>query len=411
MNSFSKIKIAARNVLKNKRRSLITLFAVVVGFVALSLFEGYFTYIYNILEKQAIVGERLGHLVVTREGFYKQDGKNPRDFLFDEAALTDISELLASRETIELVSPRLQVNGLASNGDVSRIFLSEGIAAEDLIALRGEEFADLPGSLDGDKPHSAVFGAELGELLGLAEDDYAVLLTSTVYGMVNAMDVNVGELANTGSVGTNDKFILLPIDLARDLYDFQGADRLSILLKDGVQVEQQKSEILSALKNAGFEVEIKDWKELSVYYGQVRSLFDMMYLFITVVVAIVVIASVANTIGMAISERTREIGTLRAIGMKRSTISSLFVWEGVFIVFIGCVVGLVVTYVLGGFINASDITYVPPDASAEAELIITLLFENMFGSLVVLTLFAALASWFPARRASRRPIVEALSHV
>jgi putative ABC transport system permease protein len=137
----------------------------------------------------------------------------------------------------------------------------------------------------------------------------------------------------------------------------------------------------------------------------------MMYLFITIVVLIVVIASVANTMGMAISERTREIGTLRAIGMKRSTISSLFVWEGVFIVFVGCAIGILATYIFGSIINNANITYVPPDASAEAELIVTLLFENMFGSLVVLTIFAAIASYFPAKRAAKRPIVEALSHV
>jgi putative ABC transport system permease protein len=411
MNSISKIKIAARNIVKNKRRSLVTLTAVIIGFISLSLFEGYFTYIYHILEKQAIVGERLGHLIITRQGFYDQDGENPQNFLFDQASVKSAQDVLVKNPAITLVSPRLQVNGLVSNGDVSRIFLGEGISAEDLIALRGEEFAELPGSLSIEDQYAATFGARLGELLGLAKGDSATLLTSTSSGMVNAVDATVGELANTGSVGTNDKFILLPLGLAQRLYDFEGADRLSIVLTDGADIEQQKKFIMDILTESGFSVEIKDWKELSVYYGQVKSLFDMMYLFITIVVLIVVIASVANTMGMAISERTREIGTLRAIGMKRSTISSLFVWEGVFIVFVGCAIGILATYIFGSIINNANITYVPPDASAEAELIVTLLFENMFGSLVVLTIFAAIASYFPAKRAAKRPIVEALSHV
>lgn len=411
MNSLTKIKIAARNVLKNKRRSTVTLIAVTVGFVSLSLFEGYFTYIYDILEKQAIVGERLGHLVVTRKGFYDQDGENPRDFLFTSEQVEQVKSILSSNPAVALVSPRLQVNGLVSNGEVSRIFLSEGIEAEDLTTLRGEEFADLPGSLKADAPYDAVFGSKLGELLGVKEGDSAVLLTSTAYGMVNAVDANVGELANTGTAGTNDKFALLPLSLAQSLYDFEGADRFSILLKENYSTEQERLQIEQTLSEMGIEFEIKDWKELSAYYGQVKSLFDMMYLFITVVVAIVVIASVANTMGMAISERTREIGTLRAIGMKRSTINGLFVWEGVIIVLLGCVAGILCTYGVGELINSANITYTPPDASAEAELIVKLLFENMFGSLVVLCVFAAIASYFPARKAAKRPITEALAHV
>lgn len=411
MNNANKIKIAARNVIKNSRRSMVTISMIAIGFLALSIFEGYFTYIYKTLEDQAIVAERLGHLTITKTDYYDKWSLDPHKYMFSVEELQKVENTLSSINSIVMVSPRVSVNGLVSNGDISRIFLAEGITAEDLQQLRGEKYADLPGTLKPGEDYQAVFGSKLAELLGLEEGSDAVLLTSTIDGMVNAMDTTVGEVANTGSVGTNDKFLLLPLALARKLFDFEGADKIVILLDSKGAIVPAREEITRLLKEKGLDIEIKDWKELSAYYGQVKSLFDMMYLFISVVVAIVVTAGVMNTMGMSISERTREIGTLRAIGMRVSSLTKLFVIEGALIVLIGCAAGIVLTYGIGGLINASDITYTPPDSSAEAELIIEIVFENIVGSVFTLTVLAGIASYFPASRATKKPIVDALTHV
>jgi putative ABC transport system permease protein len=411
MDMMTRVKIAARNVLRNRRRSMVTLISVVIGFVALSLFEGYFVSVYQSLEDQAIVGERLGHLTVSKPGFHEKGSQDPRAYSFSEAELAKASARLSALPGVKMVSPRISLSGLVSNGDSSRIYIGEGVQPEDLVTLRGTQYADLPGRLDPKRPQGAVFGARLADNLGLKLGADATLMASTLDGLVNAVGVQVIEANSTGSIGTDDKFILTSLATARRLMAFDGAERIVLLLDKTADQDAVAAAVKSTLAADGLTVEVRDWRTLSVYYTQVKGLFDMMYLFISLVVAIVVLASVFNTMGMTITERTREVGTMRALGMQEATLDTLFVLEGMMIVAIGCVVGVVLSAVGGFAINHAGITYMPPDAATAVPLMVEMLPGNLLGSVATLVVLAAFASYLPARRASRRDIVGALSHV
>lgn len=411
MDMITRFKLAARNAARNRRRSMATLASVVIGFVALSLFEGYFVSVYSSLEDEVIVGERLGHLTIAKPGMFEKGTQDPRRYAFTEAELAKATAKLKAIPGVKLVSPRIAMSGLVSNGDTSRIYIGEGMRAEDMIALRGEKYANQPGKLDPKHPQGAVFGKRLAESLGLKPGSDATLLGATLDGMVNAVGIQVLEASATGSLGTDDKFVLTSLDTARRLMAYEGAERIVLLMEHGTDLAAATETVKSTLAAAGIPVEVRDWRTLSVYYNQVKNLFDMMYLFISVVVAIVVLASVFNTMGMTITERTREIGTLRALGMQVRTLDGLFVLEGMLIVAIGCVLGIAATLAIGALINGAGITYMPPDAAAEVPLVVKLIAGNLAGSLFTLVVLAAVASYLPARRASRRNIVGALSHV
>lgn len=411
MNIVNLLKIAFRNTIKNSRRAFFTSFAVGMGFVGYSLIEGYFTNVYHTLEDQAVVGERIGHMVITRKDFYRLGATDPEKYSFSAADLNKIETLLARREGVALISPRLGVSGLVSNGESSRIFIGEAIDPKDLKILRGKKYADLPGMLKVDSPNSGVFGAKLAEYLGTETGGDVVLMVSTIGGMVNASDVTVGEAANTGSAATDDKFVLLPLDYARDLLAFDGADRIVVKLVNGAIADTEMKAIATILDAAGIDAEIKGWKEVSQYYNQVKGLFDMMSFFFAVVVALVVMATITNTIGMAISERTRETATMRAFGMQSRTLNTMYLLEGGIITLLGALGGAVVTLLLGFGINAANFTYTPPDASVETALELTLLPENLFGTAFTLFVVGAVSAYFISRRATRANIVEALAHV
>lgn len=411
MDFSTHMKIAARNVVRNRRRSLVTFLSVVIGFVALSLFEGYFVSVYDSLEDQAIVGERLGHLTIARKGFFQNGAQDPQSYAFSKDELATIASKLDGLGNVALVSPRLSLSGLISNGNSSRIYIGEGIRPEDMTVLRGEKYANLPGMLDANQPGAAILGKRLAENLGLKTGDDATLMGSTLDGLVNAVGVTLLAQTSTGNIGTDDKYVLATLASAQRLMAFEGAERIVVLLKDPSTIVESTAAIEAAMLDLGIACEVRDWKTLSSYYGQVKGLFDAMYLFISIVVAIVVIASVFNTISMTIAERTREVGTLRALGMQIGSIDLLFVLEGMLVVMAGCLAGAAITLALGGLINSAGISYTPPDASEAVPLIVKLVGENLFGSLFTLVLLSALASYLPARRASRRAITEALGHV
>jgi putative ABC transport system permease protein len=161
--------------------------------------------------------------------------------------------------------------------------------------------------------------------------------------------VTVGHTFNTGNARSNDKFAFLTLDLTRTLLDAEGrADRLTILLDDVSQTKMLRDHLLTKLNGAGYAVEIQTWQELSDFYNQVHGMFDMIFGFIASIVLTVVVMSVANSMGMTVVERTREIGTLRAIGLKRSGVVRLFTTESMLLTLIGCLLGLLITLAAAG---------------------------------------------------------------
>jgi len=405
------IKLGLRNILKNRRRSLVTVLAVALGFAAINLFSGYIHNVYNGLADQAIRGGGLGHLTLMKRGLLREGKLEPEKFLLKAEELERITKFLSQDEAVRLVTPRLGVSGIVSNGRVSTIFIGEGMVPEDTAVIRGDFRADRGGVLDPARPTAAVFAADLADMLGLQRNDYAVLVTSTVEGLTNALDVDVGEIYNTGNAGTNDKLLLLPFAFAQRLFDTNGADRLIVLLHDRAQTFAAQQRLSEKLRAAGFDVEIKTWLELSSFYKQVKNLFDMIFAFIFAIVIVIVTMSIINTMSMAVMERTREIGTLRSLGMRRWDISWLFTVEGILLVVLGGLVGVVLTIVMAFLVNQVGLSYVPPNNTDAVLLRVDIVPWVMTQAFAFLGLVAAIASLLPARRAARMVIVDAMGHV
>jgi len=419
MNTF---KLALRGLSRNRRRSLVTLLAIAFGFAAIALFAGYTHNVYDGLARQSIHGELLGHLTLSKRGMSTEGKLDPERYLLTGADVARITALLRDEPQVKLVAPRLGISGLASNGRASTIFIAEGLSPQAMAKLQenvltAEEersglYAAVIKKLDPAQPEAVLFSQGLAEMLHLNPGDTSALLSNTLTGQANALDVTVGGLFNTGNAGSNDKFIFMPLALAQSLYDVQGgADRLTILLADADQTEVLRDRLQDKLKTAGFDVEIKTWQELSDFYNQVHDMFDMIFGFIFSIVLTVVVMSVANSMGMTVVERTREIGTLRAIGLKRGGVVRLFTAEALLLTLVGCLVGIALTFGVRYGINIAHISYTPPNSASSVPLLVDVdAGRTIFTALMMLTV-GTLAAFLPARRAAKQAIIDALGHV
>jgi putative ABC transport system permease protein len=115
--------------------------------------------------------------------------------------------------------------------------------------------------------------------------------------------------------------------------------------------------------------------------------------------------------GMTVVERTREIGALRALGLRRDGVVRLFVSEAALLVLLGCGLGLLLTLGVRMGVNAADIFYVPPNQTAPVPLLVDLDPARIIFTALMLAGVGSLAAWLPARRAARQPIIDALGHV
>ena len=416
------LKLAFRGLSRNRRRSLMTLLTIALGFSAIALFAGYTHNIYSGMSRGAIHGEMLGHLTLSKPGMSKEGRLYPERYLLNAAEVSKIIELLRNEAHVKMVAPRLAFSGLLSNGRASTIFLAEGIEPsalqklqEGMLNKREIERGTFDNMLKKlDPAHSDVIELSTGlaELLHIKKQGLAVMLVNTMSGQANALDVTLGGTFDTGNAGTNDMFALVSLTLAQNLYDASGhADRLTVLLDDVAQTEPMRKLIQAKLNAAGYELEIRSWNELSAFYNQVHGMFDMIFGFIFLIVLTVVVMSVANSMGMTVIERTREIGTLRSIGLRRAGVVRIFTMESLLLTLIGCASGLLITVLVRYGINVADISYTPPNSVSPTPLLIDLDVGRIVFTFVLMGIVATLAAYLPARRAAKMQIIDALGHI
>jgi putative ABC transport system permease protein len=401
---------------------MVTLLAIAFGFAAIALFAGYTHNVYDGLGRQSIHGEMLGHLTIYKKGMRTEGKLDPEKYLLTAAEVSAISKLAGETAHVEMVAPRLGLSGLASNGRASTIFIAEGIAPaaakrlQDGVLTEEEKksgmYDNILASLDETRPDVVNLSEGLVELLHLKQDEQAQVLVNTLSGQANALDITLGKSFNTGNAGSNDKFAFVSLALAQSLLDADGrADRLTVLLDDVAQTEAMRDALSSKLNAAGYDVEIKTWQELSDFYTQVHGMFDMIFGFIFSIVITVVIMSVANSMGMTVVERTREIGTLRAIGLKRSGVIKLFTLESMLLTLIGCITGLLIALGVRWGINVANISYTPPNSASAVPLLVDMDTGRIFFTFVMMGVVGTLAAYMPARRAAQKDIIDALGHV
>lgn len=416
------IKLALRGLLRNRRRSMVTLLAIAFGFSAIVLFAGYTHNVYDGLGRQSIHGEMLGHLTIYKKGMRTEGKLDPERYLLTATEVESISKLVRDEEHVKLVAPRLGMSGLVSNGRASTIFIAEGIEPEAVVKLREGSltenerrsgmFDNMRMRLDKDRPEVACLSEGLVEMLHLREGEQAQVLVNTLSGQANAADITLGKAFNTGNAGSNDKFAFVSLALARSLLDAEGrAARLTALLDSTSRTDAMRDRLMTKLTAAGFEVEILTWQDLSDFYTQVHGMFDMIFGFIFSIVLTVVIMSVANSMGMTVVERTREIGTLRAIGLKRSGVVRLFTLESMLLTLIGCISGLAISLLVRWGVNAANISYIPPNSASPVPLLVDIDFARTVFTFILMGTVGTLAAYMPARRAAKKDIIDALGHV
>ena len=130
------------------------------------------------------------------------------------------------------------------------------------------------------------------------------------------------------------------------------------------------------------------------------------------VLIVIVILSAAIVMTMAVSERTREIGTLRALGTRPAGILKMFLVEGIALAAVGCVAGMILALLIRAVLNASGIILPPPPGATHGMPISVRFYPLAYAAgLLAMIVTMMIASYFPARKASRVSIVEALAHI
>jgi putative ABC transport system permease protein len=263
-------------------------------------------------------------------------------------------------------------------------------------------------------PRGATLGVGLARAFGVKPGDELTVLTSTRHGSINALALTVRGVWESGEKAYDDRFLRVGLPEVQRLLDLEGGEVQSVvLLLDRTEhTAAVRADIERLIRERGLPLELKTWDDLALRYHQVRELFGRIFAVLTLIVSIMVVFGITNTMTMAIFERTREIGTIMALGTRARGVITMFVLEGVALGVLGGVAGLLLGIGLAQAITALGIQLPPPPGSTRGFAVQIFVVPEVLGQAFRLSLItAALASLYPAWRAARLNVVEALRHV
>ena len=398
-------KLSWLNVIRNTRRSVIAMLVIAMGSCAALLATGYVSATFDGLRESTIQGG-LGHIQLAP----------PKAFEDREADLAGIKskdlegiiEQLSSMPEVRLTTNRVLFEGLVSSGDITIAAIGRGVELE-----KERKISIFNPVVNGrnlrasDDMYSAVIGVDLARDLKVSVGDSVTILATTQYQGINAIDVTIVGLNQSGIPEMDKRSVMIPLQAAQVLKDGDYVNRVVVALNNSDDTDLVADRIQAEIPL----VEGRTWYQLFPFYGAVVSLYKSIFGVMGGIILLVVFLSVSNTMVMTIMERVKESGTFRAYGFSKGRVIGLFSQEGFLLGFCGAVIGVVIATIIILLVNVSEIQMPPPPGRSNGyPLVLNWEWMAAFGTLGVMTLCGLFAAWFPAKRMSRLTIMNALNH-
>ncbi len=405
------LQLAFRNIFRNRRRTVMTLVMVGGGVAGLLLSGGFFAFMMDGLREHTIQ-EGLGHLQIFSAEHFKRDETRVLDTGIDH--WQQVAATVSSAKHVKGVAPRIDFYGMLSNGSKSSVFMGSAVEpiAEQSLGFRPriDSGRDLDGKPNGEV--EALIGSGLARSMSVKVGDGLTLLAVTSDGALNGVDVQIVGIVKTGYAEMDERYLRVSLASAQRLLQSDRVTNLVVGLDSTSNTDGVAAALAPRLSGSKQEMVLKKWIDLAGYYKQVRTMFSGIFLFLGIIVFFMVLMSSINTLLMAMFERTREIGTMLAMGTPRLWIVALFMVEATLTGVMGAVAGVMGGNVLGFLLNKSGV-HVPPPPGLTVDIPFRVLHlpSLMIGSSLIVIVSLALASILPAFRASRLQIAEALTHV
>jgi len=404
-------KLAARNLGRHRRRTVLTGSIVVIGFIATTMTAGFVSQTFTGLRDVTIRGLGGEIRLVDPRAAGKTDDEAAA-FLVDDWQA--VARGAAKDPSVVQAMPRLSFFGLVVKGDRSAAYL--GIGTDPAMEKRASLLVEVVAEgrfLADPEADEVMLGTGLSKAIGAKAGDLVTVMTTTPEGALNAIDAPVAAILRYPIKELDDRLLYMPYRSAARLLKAEGkANSVVLLLKDRSDATLVAGRVVAELKRDGQPVVARTWLETATFYRQVKLLYISIFFFMGLILATVVILATANTMTMSVFERTREIGTLLAIGMERKAVRALFLREGLLMGVGGSILGAILSLLLRAALNASGIELPPPPGGTHgAPLHVDFIPLAYASGFVLMTSTLLFASWWPARRAARLNPVGAIAHV
>ena len=417
------IRFSFRNVFRNLRRTMITVCVAAFGFAAIAIVAGYFDYTFLGLQELTIRNGfsgngGTGHFQIFNEKALQTEESYPLEYGIEnyEAIIKDLQAM----GNVSFAMSRVELSGLLSNGDKSVSFLGMGVDAlkegaliqyfeNKSVGLKISAFVALQNT-----PNGVLLGQGMANSLQAEIGSSLMLMSTTVDGAINAVDVTVAGIMSTGLKAVDNYYLLAHLSTVQGLLQTEKVGKIIVVLKETQETKQMKPLVLDTIKKHStlHTLSAIEWEDLAEYYHSIRDAYYIIFSFVGAIVIAIVALSCANTMLMATMERIKEIGTLRAIGVSGKWITFIFLFEGFLIGMGSVIIGIVFKIIASFIINHMSFKMPPPPGMTTSYLLEVYPAVDMYPWIALLiiasTTFSSLVMLWKVKRIS---IVDALIHV
>jgi putative ABC transport system permease protein len=448
------VYVAIRNVGRNKRRALITMFTVFIGvFVGVGI-RGLLNGLQNEI-RSGLTRKIHGDIQIHQANYEDSLESNPYKVLIPFSK--EFVQGLSNIKNIEAITPRLKVMALLNHQrtQTTTPIIISSITSETELKVcprlmgsltqgklinsveekmsRAIEDNNLDEAVSLDKMeskkqlksdtqnkyqnnlsnaegyHQLLVTPTLMRGLQAQIDDEVVILIQDKNNMQQALVAKIIGVVDFAMPSAQMRMAWMDFKTLQETVGIQDlTSEIAIKINEGADVDQVKTQIVNSL---GKSYSVQTWLELAGFLKDAMSLQNAIFNLVLLIVFAIIISAIVNTSLMTVMERTREIGTLMALGYQRTHIIFLFLVESVVISLAGGILGIFLVGLILIYLNINGLNFALPGQS-----IVTTLYPTVSAMFIIRTLLlsvgsALAASFYPAYRASTMKPVQALSSV
>ncbi|MBY0414618.1 MAG: ABC transporter permease, partial [Bdellovibrionales bacterium] len=267
-----RFKIAFRNITRHRLRSILTIGMIASAVCSIVLFHGLTDYFLESL-KEIAAETQFGNLQIAKETYWSPGKEDRKERMFNMALLDKTIKL---HPEVTQVSGRLSFYGLVSNGDLSISGRAIGIdsskepsVVKAIKILKGEFFRP--------NEKEVIIGGMLAEQMGVKPGDDVTVLTNTVDGVMNALDMKVAGIFTAGIDEIDSQVIYMPLSIAQSIIDTTDVDiavlRLSDLELAETNLDKLNQNLKSNIIDEKMSLRARTWKDLAVLYRQCEKFY------------------------------------------------------------------------------------------------------------------------------------------
>ncbi|MFP4373062.1 MAG: ABC transporter permease [Spirochaetaceae bacterium] len=407
-------RVAWKNVFRNSRRSILNIIALTVGMTIMVLglgwVQGYYTYIFT-----AVQEFNTGDAQVLPDRYLAEAPRLPVDITVSDYTTT--RALIGGFPGVVEAAGRVNFSLRLSTGRSSVRMLAKGIDPEREARVTVLDEHITVGAYLSERP-GILIGAPVAERLELGPGDTVFVSAMDRFSVENLLDVRVVGIFDFGYPAMDRNVVFLDLATASELLSLDNeVTRLVLRLEDGLNPRVDLEELAAYVTEqapGGPDLSVHPWQRFAETTVQsVRADVSSFYIMLAVLYLLTVLG-ILNSMSMSVRERTGEIGTLRAIGIRRRRIMLLFLWEAVCIALIAAALSVVLSLPVAAYLQIVGVdvgTALPAD--------IPLPFGDTFradyrvwhypAAVGVGAASAALGAVIPAKRAAHLNIAEAMA--